>query len=92
MSVVEKTKENLGMCKCMGCPSYTISCKIKEMPHNLLEEIKGIENSDHLEQMFCAYTTSDCITKNAGCLCDECNVHEKYHLEEGSYCIQEGRN
>ena len=53
MSIVAKTQENLKMCKCMSCPSYTTSCKIKEMPHNVIEELKGIENTDSLENLFC---------------------------------------
>ena len=44
MSQVEKTKENLEMCNCLKCPSYTTSCKIKEVPHNFVDMIKGIEN------------------------------------------------
>ncbi len=92
MTVVEKNQENLEMCKCMDCPSYSITCKIKEMPHNIIDEIQGIENVSDLEQMFCAYTKSRCINEDKGCMCNECGVHGKYNLEDGSYCISESRN
>ncbi len=90
MSIVDKTKENLEHCKCLSCPSYTTTCKIKEMPHNVIDMMKGIENIDDLEGMFCAYSTSRCIDEDKGCLCSECEVHEKYDLENQSYCLYEG--
>ena len=92
MSIVAKTQENLKMCKCMSCPSYTTSCKIKEMPHNIIEELKGIENTESLENLFCAYTKSRCIDDNKGCLCAQCEVHDKYDLEDGHYCLSDGGN
>ena len=90
MSQVEKNKENLEMCNCLKCPSYSTSCKIKEMPHNMFEVFKGLENLDGLENLFCAYTKSRCIDEDKGCLCNVCRVHDKYNLEEGHYCISEG--
>lgn len=90
MSIVEKTKNNLKLCKCMECPSFTTTCKIKEFPHNTIDAIKGIENVDNLENLFCAYTKSSCIEEDKGCLCNECIVHEKYNLENGSYCLRDG--
>lgn len=90
MSIVEKTKENLEMCNCLKCPSYTTSCKVKEMPHNMLDMFKGIENIDGLENLFCAYTKSRCIEEDKGCLCNVCRVHDKYDLKDGHYCISEG--
>ena len=68
MSQVEKTKENLQACNCLKCPSYTTSCKIKEMPHNMIDMLKGIENVEGLENLFCAYTKSRCIDEDKGCL------------------------
>ena len=35
MSEVARTKENLEHCRCMDCPSYTLGCKIKNMPGNV---------------------------------------------------------
>ena len=90
MSIVDKTKENLELCKCTDCPSYTTTCKIKEMPHNIMDMVKGIDNVNDLEGMFCAYQKSRCINDNKGCMCSQCEVHDKYDLENESYCLYDG--
>lgn len=90
MTQVDRTKENLEECNCLKCPSYTTSCKIKEMPHNMIDMLKGIENVEGLENLFCAYTKSRCIDEDKGCLCNVCRVHDRYDLEDGHYCIVDG--
>lgn len=90
MSIVEKTKDNLDLCKCMECPSYTTGCKIKEFPKNTIDKIKGIENVEDFEGLFCAYKESDCINENKGCLCSGCDVHDKYYLENTNFCLEKG--
>ena len=42
--LVAKTKENLKRCKCMGCPSYTLGCKIKNVPENLFKLMEDLDN------------------------------------------------
>jgi len=84
---VEKNKENLKMCKCIKCPSYTTVCKIKEMPHNIVEIAKGIDKAKHFEGMFCAFGKSDCIKQKKECICSTCGVEKKYHLTGGMYCL-----
>lgn len=96
MEQVEKTHENKELCNCLKCPSYSTSCKMKGMPHHIVEslkelkDIKELKNIDGMENLFCAYTKSRCISEDKGCLCNSCKVHDKYHLEEGHYCISEG--
>ena len=42
MSEVARTKENLEHCRCMDCPSYTLGCKVKNMPKSrCIEEDRG---------------------------------------------------
>ena len=52
---VEKTKENLQRCLCMSCPSYTMGCKLKNMPENLVKMFEDFEQLDHFESMYCAF-------------------------------------
>lgn len=87
---VEKTKENLKMCQCMHCPSYTTGCKIKNMPENIVHLIEGLNETDNFEGMYCAYSKSRCITEDKGCLCDNCEVHKKYDLKREDYCLKNG--
>ena len=63
--LVAKTKENLKRCKCMGCPSYTLGCKIKNVPENLFKLMEDLDNVEHYESMFCAFEKSHCIEKTA---------------------------
>ena len=53
---VEKNKENLKLCQCMHCPSYTTGCKIKNMASNLYKLMEGFEDSEHFEGMYCAFS------------------------------------
>jgi len=85
--VVERTKENLKKCKCMGCPSYTFKCKIEEIPKDMFKMMtKGIENVEHFEGMFCTFGKSECIQEKKGCHCNECAVKKENELEGGYFC------
>jgi len=61
MGNVPKTIENMRKCICKRCPSYTFACKIKSMPANVMDLIKGIDKTDHHEGLYCAYEKSRCI-------------------------------
>ena len=89
MQHVEKTMENLRLCKCFECPSYTKACKSKNSS-NLYDNISEIKEVNHLEIMFCAFEKSDCIHENQGCLCLKCPVHKKYALNNEDYCLTTG--
>ena len=77
---VEKTKENLKKCICMDCPSYTMGCKIRSIPENLFKLAEDLEKVDHYEKMFCAFSKSECIKEDKGCICPECEIHKMYDL------------
>lgn len=87
---VAKTKENLEQCKCMGCPSYTTGCKVKNMAGNLYKLLEGLDKAEHFEGMYCAFDKSHCIDEDKGCLCDSCEVHAKYKLNKEEYCLKTG--
>lgn len=87
---VDKTKENLKKCICMDCPSYSLGCKIKSAPENLLKLAEGLDKADHYEKMFCAFDKSHCINEDKGCICDNCEVHKYYGLNREDYCIVTG--
>lgn len=87
MSKVAKTRENLQKCRCNECPSYTIGCKVKNYPVNLLRMIEGMENAEHFEGMFCAYGTSKCIAEDRGCLCENCDVFHENNLHRDEFCL-----
>lgn len=74
----------------MHCPSYTTGCKIKNMPENIVHLIEGLENVDDFEALYCAYSKSHCITEDRGCLCDNCEVHRQYQLDNQDYCLKTG--
>ncbi len=86
---VDKTVENARECMCLTCPSYTKTCKIKNVPE-LTEEVAHIDDVQHLEMMFCAFEKSNCIHEHRGCLCPECPVHQKYALNNEDYCLNSG--
>ena len=90
MVYVARTKENLERCKCMDCPSYTLGCKIKNMPGNLFKLINDFENTDHFEGMYCAFEKSHCIEESKGCLCSECEIYHKYRLSHRDFCLTNG--
>ncbi len=83
---VDKTTENALACKCLSCPSYTTTCKLK----NGDEIPQDISKLHHLERMFCAFDKSNCIHENRGCLCEGCPVHTKYALNNEDYCLSTG--
>ncbi len=88
MGSVEKSKENLGKCLCMKCPSYTFTCKIKSMPSNAMDMMKkDISKVDHMEALFCAFGKSKCITDEKGCMCEGCEVHKENNLSSSYYCL-----
>lgn len=83
-------------CICMKkCPSYSFACKVKSIPSNTAELLKGafkgnISEIDHIEGMFCAFGKSNCITDEKGCVCPECEVYKENNLTETYYCLVEG--
>ena len=90
MVYVARTKENLERCKCMDCPSYTLGCKIKNMPANLYKLMGNLDETEHFEGMFCAFEKSNCIEEGRGCLCGECEIFHKYRLNRQDFCLTDG--
>lgn len=89
---VDKTKENLIKCKCKFCPSYGIKCKLKEMPHDILEVVEhfsDVSKAGHIDCLFCAFGKSECITEEKGCKCGECEVFKEYELDSTYYCLKD---
>lgn len=84
---VARTKENLEKCKCMDCPSYTMGCKIKNFPANMLHLVEDLNTVDNFEGMYCAFSKSACIHEDKGCLCTGCPVHTEYKLHKKEYCL-----
>jgi hypothetical protein len=87
MAKVERTAENFMHCKCLSCPSYSMKCKLKEVPLDMARMAKGVSKAEHLEGMFCAFSASECITEDKGCKCFDCNLFKKYDLSKGHYCL-----
>lgn len=87
---VEKTKENLKKCLCMRCPSYTTTCKMKNMPENLVKMLEDFNEVEHFEAMYCAFDKSHCIKEDKGCICEKCEVHKDYKLCCEDYCLRTG--
>ena len=87
MGSVEKSKENLGKCICMKCPSYTFSCKTELLP-GVMDAMKGdISKVDHVESLFCAFGRSTCVTNKKGCICGGCKVYKENKLSNLYYCL-----
>jgi len=86
MSKPAKTKENLKKCICMSCPSYTLGCKMKSMPKNMIGMMGDISKKDHFEGLFCAFEKSNCITEKKGCVCATCPVYKENNLEKLYFC------
>ena len=87
---VEKTKENLQRCLCMSCPSYTMGCKLKNMPENLVKMFEDFEQLDHFESMYCAFDKSHCIEHDKDCICSKCQNYKDYNLHNEDYCLKTG--
>lgn len=90
MFPVDRTEENLRKCLCADCPSYIVSCKMKNYPINVAKRIKGIESAEHYEKMFCSFGKSNCIHEDRGCLCDRCEVFVENDLDKEEYCLIDG--
>ena len=90
MVYVARTKENLERCKCMSCPSYTLGCKLKNMPGNLYKMMENLENIEHFEGMYCAFEKSRCINEDKGCVCSSCDIYNEYKLKKEDYCLANG--
>ncbi len=89
MGNVEKSMENLKKCICMKCPSYSFACKMKSMPKNVMSMVKGdLENTEHLEGLFCAFEKSKCIDEEKGCICATCDVYKENELSNLYYCLE----
>ncbi len=90
MGVVARSNENLKKCICMKCPSYTFTCKMLNMPGNIMAMMGDVSKKIELEAMFCAFEKSSCIKEEKGCICGTCAVHKENKLEKGFYCIATG--
>ncbi len=90
MALVARTRENLERCKCLDCPSYTMGCKIKNIPTNLYKLVNNLDKTEHFEGMFCAFEKSHCIEQGKGCLCNTCEIYHKYQLNRQDYCLSDG--
>ena len=88
MAQVEKTKENLKKCLCMKCPSYSMGCKIKNMPVNMMGMMGDLSKKKRFEGLFCAFGKSKCIKEKKGCLCLNCPVALENNLTEEYYCTE----
>lgn len=84
---VARTRENLGKCMCMKCPTYTFMCKIRNMPGNIMAMMRDIGKVDHMEAMFCAFGDSKCIADEKGCICATCAVYTENNLDKMYYCL-----
>ena len=87
---VARTRENLKHCQCLHCPSYTMGCKIKNMPENIIKMMEDLDDVEHFEGMYCAFDKSHCISEDKGCLCETCQVHKDYDLKREEYCLKTG--
>ncbi|MBR1373257.1 DUF2769 domain-containing protein [bacterium] len=87
--LVHKTLENARNCKCLQCPSYTTTCKIRNKMSDHTDVLHRL-NDAHWELLFCAFEKSNCIHENRGCLCSSCAVHKKYALNNEDYCLHSG--
>lgn len=87
---VAKNKENLKKCVCMDCPSYSMGCKIKNFPENMIKLMNDLDDVEHYEKMFCAFGKSHCISEDKGCLCETCPVYHENDLHREDYCIKTG--
>ena len=90
MESVSRTSENLKKCLCGDCPSYSVMCKVKNYPINMLRQVDGVENVEHYEKLFCAFGKSTCISENKGCVCDQCEVYNENNLSKEDYCLATG--
>lgn len=89
MQNVEKTKENLKKCICMKCPSYSLLCKVKSMPTNMMAMMKSdLSKVEHMEGMFCAFGKSTCINVGKGCICEDCDVYKENKLKGNYFCLK----
>lgn len=87
---VDKTSENLARCICMYCPSYSPVCKLKNSQKNINRSDDDVKNTEHYEKMFCAFEKSNCIHLDRGCLCEKCQIYQKYGLNHHDYCLKTG--
>lgn len=86
---VEKTLDNAHFCRCLSCPSYTVTCKLKNNM-SINEDVLKRVHEAHWELLFCAFDKSHCIHENRGCLCSTCLIHKKYALNNEDYCLHTG--
>jgi hypothetical protein len=86
---VDRTKKNLLQCRCKFCPSYSLGCLLKATPQmtKVFLTPGSLEKETHVESLFCAYGSSNCIKAKKGCECPECPVHKKYDLDKIYYCL-----
>jgi len=87
VSKVTRTKDNLGKCQCMKCPTYTFMCKVKSAPGNIMAMMGDIGKKDHMEAMYCAFDKSKCIEEEKGCICMTCAIFSEYNLDKAYYCL-----
>ncbi len=87
---VEKTQENISLCLCLRCPSYSPVCRIKNALQNKNQQTPDLAVRTHYEKMFCAFQKSNCIHIDRGCLCAQCAVFQKYALNREEFCLHAG--
>jgi hypothetical protein len=68
-----------------------ICLQVKAIRKNSMDMMKSdISKVEHLENMLCAFEKSNCIDKEQGCVCPDCQVHKEYDLQEVYYCLTTG--
>ena len=90
MGTVAKTNENLKKCICMKCPSYTFTCKMLNMPGNMIAMMSDVSKKVEIEAMYCAFEKSKCIKEEKGCICATCELFKENNLGKGYFCVATG--
>lgn len=70
----------------MKCPSYTMGCKMRNMPSILADMMKGLDKQENFEGLYCAFKKSKCISNKKGCVCKDCSVFKENPIENLYYC------
>jgi len=92
MSKVAKTRENILKCLCKKGPTYSFTCKVMAMPGNLILLVDPKEDRPWAETMFCAYSKSNCIKEEKGCLCAQCKYTRKMNWQISTSASQTAEN
>ncbi|MDW7739105.1 MAG: DUF2769 domain-containing protein [Bacillota bacterium] len=90
MQKVPKTRKNLLKCLCKKCPTYSFTCKMMSIPGNIILLMDTKDDRLHAETMFCAYSKSQCIKDEKGCICRKCEVYKENELSGMYFCLEDG--